>query len=229
MAKYESPTAYSGQKATEDHWGTAKFADAVEAANVNVADMALSPKRLQTAVQALAVASTSNAGVTQYSTDAEAQAKTATDSALTPSNLAASGFLQYADVTITAAEIKAIETTPIELVAAPAAGSAHLFMGAQLKLNYGGSNAFTETDDNLVIKYENGSGVSVSDTIECTAFITATADTITNAVPVKDAIVAAASAEAKALVLYNPDDAIAGNAANDNTVTVRTYYVTQAL
>lgn len=175
-------------------------------------------------------ASTTVAGVIEIATDAEALAKSETDKALVPSNLAASGFLQWADVTLTSAEIKALRATPIEVVAAPAAGSIHMFMGAQLKLNYGGSNVFTETDDNLAIKYTDGSGVAVSQTIQTTGFIDQSADTITNAAPAVDAIVAAASGEAQALVIHNTGDGeIAGNAANDNTVTLRVYYVTHAL
>ena len=144
--------------------------------------------------------------------------------------LAQSGYVQWEDVTVSNAEIKALRASPKELVAAPAAGSVHMFLGAQLKLNYGGTNAFTETADNLAIKYENGSGVAVSDTIESTNFIDATADTLTSAVPVADAIVAASGAEAKALVLHNTGDGeIAGNAADDNTMTLRIYYVTHAL
>jgi len=173
-------------------------------------------------------ATTAQLGGGQTATDAEAIAKTSIVNFVTPSNLAASGFLQYADVTITAAEIKNLATTPIELVAAPAAGSSHMFLGAMLKLNYG-SEVFAEAGDNLGIKYTDASGVQVSDTVEMTGFIDQSADTITNAVPIKDAIVAAVSAEAQALVLDNLNANITGNASNDSTVTVRVYYATQAL
>ena len=138
------------------------------------------------------------------------------------------GSFQYADVTITAAQVKALATTPIELVAAPAAGNAILFLGAMFKLNYG-SEVFAEAGDNLGIKFTDATGVQVSDTIETTGFIDQSADTITNAVPVKDAIVAAASAEAQALVLDNLGSNITGNASNDSTVSVRVYYTYQAL
>jgi hypothetical protein len=176
----------------------------------------------------IAAATTSQRGTLETATDAEALAKSSTAVALTPSNLAASGFLQYADVTITAAEVKALATTPIELVAAPAAGSAHQFMGAIFKLNYG-SEVFAEAGDNLGVKYTNAAGVQVSSTVETTGFIDQSADTQTNAIPAQDAIVASSAAEAQALVLDNLNANITGNASNDSTVTVRTYYVTQAL
>lgn len=230
MSKFPNPTAYTGSAATESKSGVVKFANATEAVSSTASGVALAPSRLQAAVQGLAVASTTATGVIEISTDAEAVAKSETDKAVVPSNLAASGFLQYADVTLSNSEIKNCRATPVELVAAPGAGSAHLFMGAMLKLNYGGTNAFTETSDNLAIKYTDGSGVAVSDTIETTGFIDQTADTITNAVPIKDAIVAASAAEAQALVIHNTGDGeISGNAGNDNTVTLRIYYVTQAL
>lgn len=129
-----------------------------------------------------------------------------------------------ASVTMTSAEVKALATTPIQLVAAPAAGSALIFEGAVLKLTYGGTNVFTEAGDNLGIKYTDASGVQVSDTIESTGFIDQAASTYTSAVAVKDAIVAATGAEAQALVLDNLGSDFAGNAGDDNTLTVSVLY-----
>lgn len=105
-------------------------------------------------------------------------------------------------VTVSTAELLALATTPKTLVAAPGADKFLQFFGAELVLNYN-SVAYTEAGDNMAVKYENASGVAVSDTIESTGFIDQTADTITNAVPVKDAIVAASGAVNKALVLDN--------------------------
>lgn len=210
------PLAYVGQLATEKRAGVMRFASSAEATAQSQDNVAISPARVGAAVPA--------------ATDAQAVAKSSSAVFVTPANLAASGFIQWEDVTLTSAEVKALRATPIELVAAPGAGNAIMFLGGQLKLNYGGSNGFTETADNLAIKYTDGSGVAVSDTIEMTGFIDQTADTITNAIPVKDAIVAATGCENQALVLHNTGDGeIAGNAANDNTVTLRVYYVVHAL
>lgn len=134
------------------------------------------------------------------------------------------GIMNYATVSLTSAQVKALAATQIELVAAPGAGKMIKFMGATLKLVYGGSNGFTETDDNLAIKYTDASGVAVSNTIEMTGFIDQTADTYTNAEPATDAIVVATGAENQALVLDNINDEIAGNAANDNTLEVSVAY-----
>jgi hypothetical protein len=108
-------------------------------------------------------------------------------------------------VSVSAAELAALRATPKTLVAAPGAGYALHFVGAQLMLDYT-APAFTETADNLAIKYTDGSGLALSDTIECTGFIDQTADTVTNAVPVKDRIAAKTASENKALVLHNTGD-----------------------
>lgn len=175
------------------------------------------------------MASVKAAGLSQMATTAQMNAATRSDRVVNPASLEArlvarEGIMQYADVTMTSAEVKALAATQIELVAAPGAGKVLKFMGAVLKLDYGGTNAFTETADNLTIKFVDDSGAAASQAIEMTGFIDQTADTYTTAEPVINAIVAASAIENKALVLDNINDEIAGNAANDNTLVVRTFY-----
>lgn len=134
------------------------------------------------------------------------------------------GIMSYATVSLTSAQVKALAATPIQLVAAPGAGKVVKLMGAQLKLVYGGTNAFTEAGDNLVINYTNAAGVAVSQVIEMTGFIDQTASMYTNAEPAINAIVTAAASENQALVLWNNNAEIAGNAANDNTLEVSIAY-----
>jgi hypothetical protein len=170
------------------------------------------------------------AGLLKTATEAELNAGTSTELAVSPANLAGEGRLQFADVVLTSTQVKALRATPITLVAAQGAGKFIKLEGAVLKLNYGGSNGFTETADNLAIRLTDGSGAIVSQAIESTGFIDQTADTISNAEPKIDAIVASASAENEALVLHNTGDGeIAGNAADDNTLSVRVYYTVNAL
>lgn len=111
-------------------------------------------------------------------------------------------WLRVATVTIATGDILTMATTPVEIVAAPGAGKFIEFISAQLILNYN-SIAYTEAGDNMAFRYTDGSGVIVSQTIETTGFIDQSADTITNALPKIDAIVAASGAEDEALVLDN--------------------------
>jgi len=111
-------------------------------------------------------------------------------------------YLQVDTVTIATGDVLTLATTPVELVAAPAAGSFIQFVGAAFILDYN-SIAYTESGDNLGIKYTDAAGVQVSSTIEMTGFIDQSADMMTSAIPAADAIVAASAANAKALVLDN--------------------------
>lgn len=221
--KYPRPGSYSDQ-GTNEKPGLLRLAKAADV-TADAADVAIPPSLVTSAVPA---ATSSVEGKVELSTDSEAQGKSGS-TVITAGNLAAEGFLQWIDTSLDADQIRALATTQIELVAAPGAGSTILFLGAMLKLVYGGSNAFTESDDNLGIKYTDDSGVQVCTTIECTNFIDATADTYTNAVPSADNIVAASGAENQALVLDNLGNNFAGNAADDNLLQVRVYYVVQTL
>src|SRR3990167_9576531 len=59
--------------------------------------------------------------------------------------------IQYAEVAVTVAEMLAVRATPKTLVAAPGAGYALEFVSAVFIYDY--AAAFTETDDNLAIRY----------------------------------------------------------------------------
>lgn len=137
----------------------------------------------------------------------------------------ASSVIKTAKVSLTNANIKALRATPISLVTAPGSGKVVQFVSALLKLQYAGTNVFTESTANLGVKYNNGAGVQVSEDIESTGFIDQSAKTQTQTVAKKDAIVASASAENKALVLHNLGAGeIGGNAGNDNTLDVYVTY-----
>lgn len=132
--------------------------------------------------------------------------------------------LQYTKVSLTNAEIKALRATPITLVSAPETGKKIELISATLKL-VAGTEALSETNDNLVIRYTDGTGVIVSQAIETTGFIDQEADTYTNTVAKTDSIVPATGAEAQALVLHNTGDGeFAGNASNDAILEVGVFY-----
>ncbi len=129
------------------------------------------------------------------------------------------GTLQTISVDLTNAELKDLGDTPIELVTAPGAGSLLEFVSAILILDFG-SNVLVESADNLVIEYDSGAAVAVSEVIEMTGFIDASADTITRAIPVKDPIDASADIVNKNLALFNLGGDFTGNAGADTTLTV---------
>jgi len=104
------------------------------------------------------------------------------------------------EVAITTAQMLAIRATPVTLVAAPGTGKVLQFLGATLIYDF--AAAYTESTDNLAVKYTNGSGVAVSETIETTGFLDATADRMIQSIPIKDALMTANAA----LVLHNTGD-----------------------
>jgi hypothetical protein len=129
---------------------------------------------------------------------------------------------------LTSAQVKALHATPFAITAAPGADKFIQLLGATLVLDYG-SNAFTESADNLVIEYET-SGVDATAAITSNGFLTATADTLAVAVPAAIAGAATASFNGKKLMLYNSGDGeIAGNAANDSQLTVCVTYAVRSL
>ncbi len=92
MAKYESPGAYTGQKATADHWGSVRLATQAEANAGTEADAVITALTLDLAADALIEpASETVAGKIEIADDTEALAFVETDKALVPSNLAAMG------------------------------------------------------------------------------------------------------------------------------------------
>lgn len=133
-------------------------------------------------------------------------------------------LLKYATVTLTNAEIKALRAAPKTLVAAQGANKVIEFVSALLKL-IAGTNILSETTDNMAVRYTNGTGAAVSQTIESTGFIDQAVDTVTNALPKIDAIVGLADAANKPIVLHNTGDGeFADNAANDATMVVKVAY-----
>lgn len=136
----------------------------------------------------------------------------------------ASFKLQHKEVTIPAASVATLRATPYTLVPAPDSGYMLEFLDAVIQLDYT-APAFTETADNLAIKYNNGSGVQVSQDIEMTGFITLTADSVTNAQPKPDAIVSKANCAGKALVLHNTGDGEFGGSGGSSLRVDITYRV----
>jgi hypothetical protein len=122
-------------------------------------------------------------------------------------------------VTIPAASVATLRATPYELVAAPGAGKVIQLVSGLLMIDYG-TVAYTESADNLEIRYTNASGAIVS-LLEMTGFITLTADGYLQVVPLKDVLLVA---NAK-LVLFNNGDGEFGNSGDSPLIWKGLYRV----
>ncbi len=130
--------------------------------------------------------------------------------------------IQIAEISIPAASVLTLRATPYTLVAAPGAGYVNEFISASLILDYG-TTGYTESTANLAVKFTDGSGAQVSETIEMTGFIDQTADTKTTARAKLDAIVAKTGCDNKALVLHNLGAGEFGNS-GDSVLRLKVAY-----
>lgn len=85
--------------------------------------------------------------------------------------------LQAADVTVSSAELLALNATPKTIIPAPAAGTALIFEGAVLYMPYNSAAYVADIGDDLAFKYTNGSGLALGQ-VEATGFLTATSNQV---------------------------------------------------
>lgn len=109
--------------------------------------------------------------------------------------------IQVATVEVTAAQMLAARATPVSLVAAPGAGYVLEFLGATVIYDY--TAAFTESADNAVIRFTDGSGAIASTTLETTGLLDATSDQIRTLKPITTDITPVANSP---LVFHNTGD-----------------------
>lgn len=131
---------------------------------------------------------------------------------------------QAATLTLTSAQVLALRATPIQIVAAPGAGKVIRPVCCDVKMTYGGTNAFTN-GQNFTLKHGSGSGTSMG-TVNTASMLngTTTAYTINNVMMGSNSV-AATIMENQSLVVQNGGASeITGNAAGDNTVTVTLLY-----
>ena len=129
--------------------------------------------------------------------------------------------LNIASVTLTNAQILAVRATPITLVPAQGAGTVIEFVSGMLFLD-AAAGAYTESADNLIFRYVDGSGLVVCDDIECTGFIDQ-ADEMATTISAKiNAIATDAQCVNQPLVIHGSGNGEfgGGNAANDLIVKV---------
>ena len=122
--------------------------------------------------------------------------------------------IRTAQLRLTPAQVKALRATPQALVAAPGEGYALQLLGGTVIYDY--TAVFTETADNLVVRYTSGSGAAASAVIETTGFLDQTADQIRPIMPVNDAAIAGNAP----LILHNNGDGEFGGTGSPLRVVV---------
>lgn len=132
--------------------------------------------------------------------------------------------LVYQDTQLTAAQVKALAAANIALVSSPGAGMAAIPVAAYLYLAHGGTNDFVQTagGDHLALRYAASNEIAeIASEAQVTTLIEASASAA-----LYDTIEGGFVPEAnKAIVLDNNGaNEYTGNAANDNTLSIRVWY-----
>lgn len=110
-------------------------------------------------------------------------------------------MIAVAETTISAADMKTARAAPVTLVAAPGAGYVLEFLGATFIYDY--VAAFTESADDSVIRFTDGSGAIVSTTLDSTGLLDAVSDQIRTFKPITTDVTPVANSP---LVFHNTGD-----------------------
>jgi len=142
------------------------------------------------------------------------------DGAITEAKLATGlEVIKFTDKLVSVAEIKALRATPVELVPATEAGAGFAIIPLAVAISLtAGSEVLTESADNLAVKCDTTEVIEV----ETTGFIDQASDQ--NRYQEKaEAVIT--PIENMAIMLANKGDGeFAGNASDDASLAVRTYY-----
>lgn len=122
--------------------------------------------------------------------------------------------LMSAKVTLTAAQVKALFTTPITLIPAQGANTYIEVLACVVKLDFG-TVAFTGAND-INLQYTSGSGAAATTTLPHVAFVNSASTTATKILPV--AVIPVANAPIVAAV------GTANPGAGDSTITFDLFY-----
>lgn len=135
-----------------------------------------------------------------------------------------SGLLTYTTTTLTNSQIKNLNGTPVQFIAAPGSGKVLVPVSVVGKLIYGGSNVFTAAASQSVALYW-GTTTSSGAVLSNASIVRAASNYGLNAFLAGVNNVVIANVENVALNLWNPvATEISGNAANNNTMSFSLLY-----
>lgn len=131
--------------------------------------------------------------------------------------------IQTTKVTLTSAQIAALNTTPITLLSAPSAEFLHLIEGVCLSFKYGTSVFVVGLDSDLMVRYSGGAYNIIK--FETTGFLDQASSQISHS---RLSAIASATANisGKAVEIANIGTVISGNASLDNSLDVIFTYKT---
>lgn len=111
-------------------------------------------------------------------------------------------LIDYAEVTVSSAELLALRATPKTLVAAPGAGKVLQFLSAILIADNG--TAYVVGTNDIAIRYKDGTGDIISNTVDTAGLLDQTVDIMTQVLPlITDSKTPKADCENMPLVLHN--------------------------
>jgi hypothetical protein len=129
--------------------------------------------------------------------------------------------MQASDKYISSTEVLALQTTGINVVAAPGPGKYLMFMGATVFMDYNSAAYTGGGGRDIVFTYTDKSGAAVSHTLDDTLFAGQTADVVAYAYPLNAAAsTLAAAANAPIVISIASSNWTVG----DSPLKVRTFY-----
>ena len=130
-------------------------------------------------------------------------------------------------INITNAELKSLYTTAVEIIPNQGEDTIIMLYTTILRLN-AGSEALTESSDNLVFVYKDKTGVQASQVIETTNFIDQTVDTYTSGRQKVNIIGTPSDLENQPLCIFIDGNAnFGGNASGDATLSIWIRYTVE--
>jgi hypothetical protein len=132
--------------------------------------------------------------------------------------------LQYVNLVLTSAQIKALVGTPIAVIAAPGPGNMISLISSVVKMNYGGSNVFVASSGQIInLTYGVGGAVIYSGFLNNAHIVASSSQTGM----LTSVNISGASNTYENFAVYavnNSSTNISGNAAGDNTINISLVY-----